>query len=255
MLPKDLDLRPFGMCLILDGEKNQHFTLIPAIQPAPCVHRCSRGPKPDIMELKPRTVAPPAPECIKIQPGPKTLLAFPVMAKQFQLHDFLMKAAGLPFDIGSGGGDDKKKKTGVASLPSDIDSGGGDGGDDKKKLEKLGVASNLVFEHSGNLPNTYGISCALDDLCMSGFDLEKLSTFSLHVLHTTMGELLSTSEGVIDDDEERVLGEGIEFIDEQIMSNNACTPSDKPEPPDVPVEGPVSKVAKLDGRIYFTFIH
>ena len=201
-LPQGLDLSAFGMFVVFDSATKNHFTLAPAVRPVPLSVPRWSPPKPNIMELKPDINAPPAPECIKIMSGGKVLLAFPVMAQQFQLHDFLMKAASLPFDIGSGGGDG--------------------GSDDEKK--QLGVASNVVFEHSSDLPNTYDVSCALDDLCTSGFDLEKLSTFSLYFLHTTMGELLSANEGTIDDDEEGVLGESMEIIDKQSRSNTACTP-------------------------------
>ena len=79
--------------------------------------------------------------------GIQPVVAFPLAAAKFILHDFVSKATGLPFD--------------------------GDFGDDED-LKTLGAAANLVFEHSGELPNTYQVTEALDALASSEFIMKDI---------------------------------------------------------------------------------
>jgi hypothetical protein len=83
---------------------------------------------PHLIESEPGIHEPPAPECINTFIRGKKVVAFPVAARKFQFHDFVMRASVLPCDT--------------------------DFGDDEEDKKKLGATSNVVFEYSGELSNT-----------------------------------------------------------------------------------------------------
>jgi len=123
--------------------------------------------------------------------------AFPTAAKEFRLHDIILKAAGLPSD-------------GVDFRDAD---------EDKKKL---GAASDMVFEHSGELPNTYQVSEALDVLSSGEFNIKSVSAFVLNILHGAMDELSSVVD-TIGPNEQSILVDGLEVIGNHFKSSSKGT--------------------------------
>ena len=140
------------------------------------------------------------------------------MAQKFQFHDLVMKAAGLPWDMGSGGSND----------------------DDHDK-KKLGVASNVVFEHCIVLSNTYDILCALEALSASEFNIKSVSTSDFDLLHSAMDDLRSTDD-TIDETESKILLDGMGVIEKLLRSRSGGTPTLA----EVPYDGPLTKVARKE---------
>jgi hypothetical protein len=175
------------MSVICD-KQDGHFSLIPNEYKAPVVRRWWDGRNQGhVIEIVPDSIPPPAPESISKMICATEVVAFPLAAQMFQFHDFVIKAAGLPYDIDSCDDNEEDKK-------------------------KIGTASNVVFECSGEFANTYDISCALDALHMSEFNMKSVSTSDLDLLRTTMDELLS-SEDTIDEADKDVLMGGMKVID------------------------------------------
>jgi hypothetical protein len=158
-----------------------------------------------LLEPVPGIDVPPAPESIITFVRGTTVLVFPVATRKFQFHDFIMRAAGLPCDT--------------------------DFSDDEEDKKKLGAASNVVFEYSGELPNTYNISCALDALHTSDFNMKSVSNSDLDLLRATMEELLEI-EDTIDELEKEVLIGGMGVIDVHFKTEVTPPLIEDPEVPD-----------------------
>lgn len=73
----------------------------------------------------------------------------------------------------------------ASGLPSDIDF---DKDDATKK--RVAGAADLVFEHSVELPNTYQISEALDELSLSKFNLKAVTSSTLDIIQMAIQEIL-----------------------------------------------------------------
>jgi len=147
------------------------------------------------------------------------VVTFPVVAQKFHFHDLVMKAAGLPWDVDSGGGDD----------------------DDNQDKKKLGVASNVVFEYSDVLPNTYAILYALEALSTSEFNGKSVSTFDFDLLHSAMDDLQSTDD-VIDETESEILIAGMGVIEKLLRTRAGGTPTLA----EAPYDGPLTKIARTE---------
>jgi hypothetical protein len=173
------------MSVICDKD-NGHFSLIPNTDNAPDMRRWYAMDSFNLPHLLDALPPPPAvPESIEEKICALNVVAFPLAAAMFQFHDFVIRAAGLPYDMD----------------PSD-----------EETKKKIGAASNVVYEHSGELPNTYDISCALDALHRSGMNVNSVSNSDLDLLRTTMDELLSI-DGVDEDDMNALIG-GMGVIDD-----------------------------------------
>jgi hypothetical protein len=145
--------------------------------------------QPHLLGSDPTTAPPPAPESIETNILSTLFVAFPLAAQMFQFHNLVIKAAGLPYEINDGNDEEDKKK--------------------------LGAAANVVFQYSAELPNTYAISCALDALYSSEFNMKSVATSDLDLLRVTMDELWSlVIEDPIDEVDKDVLIGGMGVIDD-----------------------------------------
>jgi hypothetical protein len=166
-LSQGTDLTDVGMAVIYDNNDAGYFTLIPEEdRRAVTVHRWAGTDVEYVLGPKPGYPVPPAPEALWRQIGsPKYSLTFPMAAKKFKFHDFIMKASGLPCDMKSVGGDSEDE--------------------DNQDKKALGAASNIVFEYCIELSNTHGILEAPDALHKNEFKLKSVSTFYFEVRTTT----------------------------------------------------------------------
>ena len=110
-----------------------------------------------------------------------------------------------------------------------------------KIKKKLGAASNVVFDYSNALPNTYDILNALDVLRESDFKMQYVPFDDCVLLRETMDDLSST-EDIIEEHEVEVLVGGMAFIDKHLKSLGVSPPSLL----EVPHEGPPVKVARKE---------
>lgn len=189
VIPMGTDLSGLGVSLVYDKAENGHFSLIP--NQVNATYRAWSNVsfhQPNLLRPDPNQPEPPIamPESITWPYDSVNCVAYPLVAKKFQLHDMIMKAAGFV-------------------LPDEPY--------EDKDCQKLAQAAEVVFDHGDELLNSYEIYEALDVLSSFAFDVKKAPFDELRILLNAMTEIQDSADD-IGDDEESALSLGAKAIDD-----------------------------------------
>lgn len=211
-LERGTDLKEVGMYTVCD-KVDGHFSLVPEKD---CSHAVLKSPEArplrgwaprqfsmlPVWEPDPNVSQPDPPEAFltSLFRMGSLVVAFPVAAQKFQFHDLVMKASARPWDL--------------TVNEDDYD-------DDQKKL---GAASNVLFDYSNELSDTYDILNALNVLRESDFKMKAVPLSECALLHEMMDNLSST-EDIIEEREVEILVGGMAVIDKHLKSLGVSPPS------------------------------
>jgi hypothetical protein len=177
-LPKGVDLTRLGMAVVFDdGSQGGHFTLIPLGRNLSLVPPWfpDSFSEPHVWDRHhtQRVPTSPMPEAFGLSLNIESFIAFPLVAEQFVLHDFLMVANGLP----------------DADEPQD---------DDGLKLFR---AVKKLLDDSCVVSDGIQVSEAIDSLGAAHYCAKKVLPFFLRALQQAFEDARAESGGLESDDD------------------------------------------------------